>query len=142
MSQPEFRFTFKDFDAEMFFVKRLGDHGRHVHDGITDRDERRERIRYAIIDGKLDCAIIGKHPSGKAETYAQAFERYYTEPLIPPSSSHKRKATPDAVTRKTAVQDRQHQPASGNPRRGKSPGDRRVAGVDLPVEGRARRAPR
>jgi hypothetical protein len=135
MSQPEFRFTFKDFDAEEFFVRRLNDHRRAIHAGITDPDERRERIRYAILEGKLDCTIIGKSPGGKPETYTQAFERYYREPLIPTSTHHKRKATTNAVTRKKAVQDRQHQSAAGDSRRGKSPRDRRVPHIDLPVEG-------
>jgi hypothetical protein len=77
------RFDFRQFDAELWFVKRLKDLGRHVHAGITDPDERRERIRFAIIEGKLDCGIIGKSPAGKAETFAQAFERFYGEPLEP-----------------------------------------------------------
>ena len=75
-------YDFRQFDAEVFFVKRLQDHGRRVHEGITDPEERRERIRYAILEGNLDCAIIGRHPSTKKpETYAQAFERFYGEPL-------------------------------------------------------------
>lgn len=84
MSQPEFKFTFKDFDIEQWFVKRLHDHRRKIDAGITDPDERRERIRYQIIEGKLDCTIIGRHPTTKkSETYAQAFERFYGEPLEP-----------------------------------------------------------
>lgn len=84
MSQPEFKFTFKDFDVEQFFVRRLHDHRRKIDAGITDPDERRERIRFAIIEGHLDCAIIGRHPrTKKPETYGQCFERHYGEPLEP-----------------------------------------------------------
>jgi hypothetical protein len=89
MSQSEIRFTFKDFDAEEFFVKRLRDHRRQIHSGITDPEERRERIRYAILEGGLDCAIIGKSKTGKSETYAQAFERHYGEPLQPTTRKRK-----------------------------------------------------
>lgn len=76
-------FDFRQFDQELWLVKRLKELGRHIHDGITDADERRERIRYAILEGKLDCTIIGKNTAGKTETFAKAFERFYTEPLEP-----------------------------------------------------------
>jgi hypothetical protein len=81
---------FKHFDGELFFVRRLKDHGRHVFDGITDPEERRERIRFAIIEGALESAIIGKSPAGKTETYAQAFERFYGEPLQPQPKGKRR----------------------------------------------------
>lgn len=99
MSQAEMRFTSKQFDAEMFFVKRLGEHGRTVFAGITDPNERRERIRYAILEGKLDCAILGKNPKGRVETYAEAFERFYGEPLEPTSTHQPRKGTRNAQPR-------------------------------------------
>jgi hypothetical protein len=83
-------FDFRQFDTELFFVKRLKDHGRHIHDGITDPEERRERIRFAIIEGGLESTIIGKH-AGKSETYGHAFERYYGEPLEPKPKSRKGK---------------------------------------------------
>ena len=90
MSQSEMRYTFKDFDTEEFFVRRLADHRRAIHAGVTDREERRERIRFAILDGGLDCTIIGRHPvTKKPETYAAAFERYYGEPLTPKQPKRK-----------------------------------------------------
>jgi hypothetical protein len=82
---------FKRFDAEAFIVRRLAEHGKGVFAGITDPDERRERIRFAIIEGGLDCTIIGrKHDSKKPETYAEAFERLYGEPLEPKRKGNKR----------------------------------------------------
>lgn len=78
------RDMFKQFDAESFIVRRLAEHGKGVFAGVTDPDERRERIRFAIINGGLDVAIIGrKHDTKKPETYAEAFERLYGEPLEP-----------------------------------------------------------
>jgi hypothetical protein len=75
---------FKQFDAESFIVRRLADHGKGVFAGITDPDERRERIRFAIINGGLDVTIIGRKADTKRpETYAEAFERLYGEPLEP-----------------------------------------------------------
>jgi hypothetical protein len=72
---------FSQFDAEAYFVRRLAEHGRTVFAGISDPDIRRERIRQAILDGKLDCAILGRRPDGKPETYQAAFERHYQQPL-------------------------------------------------------------
>ena len=72
---------FRDFSAEAFFVRRLKEHGRQVFAGVTDPATRRERIRKAILDAKLDQTIIGRSPGGKAETYAAAFARYYGTPL-------------------------------------------------------------
>ena len=79
----QYSMQFKDFDAEAFIVRRLADHGRQVFTGVTDPAIRRERIRQAILDGKLEAAIIGKNAAGKAETYSQLFERLYGEPLTP-----------------------------------------------------------
>jgi hypothetical protein len=74
-------------------VKRLTEHRRTITAGITDRDERRERIRFAILEGGLEMTIIGRHPTTKKpETYAQAFERYYGEALEPKQRKGKRHA--------------------------------------------------
>jgi hypothetical protein len=83
MSQPQAAFTFKDFDIEEFLVKRLAEHRRQISAGVTDPALRRERIRTAIIEAGLECVIVGRAPGGRPETYAQAFERYYREPLQP-----------------------------------------------------------
>lgn len=62
-------------------VRRLGDHGRRVEDGVTDVTVRRERIRAAILEGGLGAVVAGRGASGKPETYAQVFVRLYGEPL-------------------------------------------------------------
>lgn len=74
---------FQSFDAEMYFAKRLGEHGKRVFTGLTDPTITKERIRQAIIDSKVDCTIIGRAPNGKPETYSQSFQRFYGEPLVP-----------------------------------------------------------
>lgn len=83
MSQPEFAFSFKAFNAEEFFARRLHDHRRAIHAGVTDAATRQERIRQAILTGGLDCTIIGRDGKGKPETYGQAFERHFGTPLVP-----------------------------------------------------------
>lgn len=83
MSQSDFAFEFKSFDAEEFFVKRLRDHRRTIHAGVTDTTTRKERIRAAILAGHLDCVIIGRNAAGKPETYSECFARHYGEPLAP-----------------------------------------------------------
>jgi len=82
-------FTFKQFDVEAYFERRLKDHGREISVGITNADERRERIRYAILECVLECTIIGRKPDGRSETYGAAFERFYGEPLLPKSAKEK-----------------------------------------------------
>lgn len=74
---------FKHHDVEMFFAKRLADHGVRIFEGLTDPATRKERIRAAILEARLDCTIIGRAPSGKPETYSQSFGRFYGEPLVP-----------------------------------------------------------
>jgi hypothetical protein len=44
---------------------------------------RKERFRKAIIDGNLDCVLLGKARDGKPLNYARAFERLYGESLNP-----------------------------------------------------------
>jgi len=66
-------------DAEAWLAKRLGEHG--FNEGLTTVELRRERLREAIYKiGPL--VIVGRNPkTGKAETYAQAFERLYGVPF-------------------------------------------------------------
>lgn len=87
MSQESLQF--KSFDVEMFFVRRLKEHGKRCFEGVTWPEITKERIRQAIIDSKVDCGIIGRAPNGKPETYAQSFERFYQEPLVPKTSRRK-----------------------------------------------------
>jgi hypothetical protein len=88
MTQADLAFTFKAFDAEQFFMRRLHDHRCSIFAGTTDSSTRKERIRAAIIDGDLASTIIGKTKAGKAETYSQFFERHYGEPLTPKGKRH------------------------------------------------------
>jgi hypothetical protein len=81
---------FRHFDAESYFVKRLGEHGQTVYLVRTDPDDRRERIRAAIMVGHLECTILGRRSDGKPENYADAFERLYGEPLTPRKHRGKR----------------------------------------------------
>jgi hypothetical protein len=74
---------FKHFDVEMYFARRLAEHGRHVFTGLSDPTIRKDRIRQAILDAHMDCTIIGKNAAGKPETYAICFERLFHEPLVP-----------------------------------------------------------
>jgi hypothetical protein len=90
MSQPEFSFSFKAFDVEAHFAKRLADHGKRVFEGATDPQLRKERIRQAIIESRMDCTVIGRNAAGKPETYAQLFERHFGEPLQPIKRKGKR----------------------------------------------------
>jgi len=80
-------------NTDAHFVKRLKDHGRELAATIADPEELRERIRFAIIECGLDCAIFGRSPAGKVETYAQAFERHYQEPLEPTTRKRKPKCS-------------------------------------------------
>lgn len=77
-------------NAEAWLAKRLGEHGAGVFTGLTDPDIRRERIREAITANLLELVIIGA-TDRKPETYEQAFERVYGEPL----KATKRKARTD-----------------------------------------------
>jgi hypothetical protein len=73
---------FREIDGELYLARRLEDHGYHVFLGNTTREMRKTRLREAIRETGRDIAIIGRNPrSGKAETYAQAFERLYGEKL-------------------------------------------------------------
>jgi hypothetical protein len=81
---------FKTIDAEMWLLGRLQHHLAQVFTGATDPDVRRERVRRAIILGELDSIILGKRAGGGSETYAQAFERLYGQPLHPPKPKGKK----------------------------------------------------
>lgn len=74
-------FSFHDFDVENWFARRLKEHGREIFFGSTTPAERKERIRAAILERGVDVAIIGKLANGKPETYAEAFQRFFKEPL-------------------------------------------------------------
>lgn len=52
--------------------------------GITTADERRELLRRHLLDHDLELAIAGRAEGGKAETWAELFERAYGQPLLRP----------------------------------------------------------
>lgn len=83
--------SFKKLDAEMWLLGRLQHHLAQIFTGETDDDVRRERVRRAIILGELDSIILGKRAGGGSETYAQAFERLYGEPLHKPKLKGEKK---------------------------------------------------
>ncbi|MGB6488766.1 MAG: hypothetical protein WBE91_17940 [Steroidobacteraceae bacterium] len=70
-----------DLTCERWLIRRLGDHGRRIEDGVTDVTVRRERIRAAILEGGLGAVVAGRGVSGKPEAYAQVFARLYGEAL-------------------------------------------------------------
>lgn len=88
-------------DAEMWLAGRMREHGvDSVFDGVTDSDVRKQRFRQHIIEGGLEMVMACHAQDGRtAETYAEAFERIYGEPLeLAAVKRHKRarKATPEA----------------------------------------------
>jgi hypothetical protein len=82
-------YDLQQFDREIGFAKRFSEHGVSIFEGRTDPNERRERIRDAIIDCGLGETTIWKHADGRCETYRQAFERFYGEPLEAKSQERK-----------------------------------------------------
>ncbi len=66
---------------EIWLAQRLERHGVAVLAGITTSNDRRERIRTAILEHCLSAVIAGSR-ARKPETYAQLFERLYGEPLV------------------------------------------------------------
>lgn len=92
MTQPDLfkhpqAYGLQEFDIERYFAVRLKQHGSKIDifAGSTTFEIRRERIRTAIIEGHFDVTVIGRNPSGAAETYEKLFARYYGEPLEPRS---------------------------------------------------------
>jgi len=63
------------FDGESELAKRCGI--TNLWDGDTTAESRRERVRVAVLE--RDPAIAWRGPTGKPETYAEAFARIYGE---------------------------------------------------------------
>lgn len=51
--------------------------------GITTAEQRREKIRAAIVDQQRALSIAGKRKGQPAETWKALFERLYRIPLNP-----------------------------------------------------------
>lgn len=75
--------NFSALDAEILMSERLSQHGVRIFLGDTVAATRKQRFRETILERGLDCTIFGRAPSGKPETYAQAFERLMGEPFQP-----------------------------------------------------------
>lgn len=89
MSQLGFQLQVNDLGPAELFVKRLNEQRRPIAHGTSI-----EQIRAAILAGGVDWAIFGRAPNRKPETYAQAFERLFGEPLVPkPLKGKERKST-------------------------------------------------
>lgn len=64
------------FDGERELAKRCG--VEDIYAGDTTTDSRRERVRALVLE--RDPVIAWRGPTGKPETYAEAFARIYGEP--------------------------------------------------------------
>ena len=63
------------FDGETELARRCGI--ENIFAGDTTTESRRERVREAVLG--LDPAIAWRGPTGKPETYAEAYARIYGE---------------------------------------------------------------
>lgn len=84
MSQLGFPLHARDLSAAELFAKRLTEH-RHPIVGTSVTD-----LRAAILAAACDLTIFGRAPNRKPETYAQAFERHFGEPLVPKTKGKSR----------------------------------------------------
>ena len=69
-------------NAEAWLIYRLGKLAKHIEDGVTTPEIRRDRLRALLIRERLEMAIAGRGEGGKPETFARVFERIFGEPLI------------------------------------------------------------
>lgn len=65
--------------TEAWIARRL--HRPDLFAGVTTAEERRERVRAAILDGRMAEAIAGKRRDASCESWSQLFHRVYGEPL-------------------------------------------------------------
>lgn len=72
--------VFDQLDGERWLIRRLGEHGTTVLNGVTDEALRIERVRAAITENGLEHVICGS-VKGKPSSYSQAFVRLYRQPL-------------------------------------------------------------
>lgn len=85
-AQPLQHDLLRTLESEAWLVKRLREQGVSLDEcskvlaGVTDTDERRERLRHTILSNGMSTVIVGRH-HGKSENYQQCFERLYGEKL-------------------------------------------------------------
>lgn len=65
--------------TESWIARRLN--RPELFGGVTTADERRERVRAAILAGRMAEAIAGKCEGEACETWREVFARVYGEPL-------------------------------------------------------------
>lgn len=65
--------------GEGWFACRLGLDDLFAGDAPVEL--RRERVRAVLEEGGMGLLIAGRGPTGKCESYAQAFERIYGQKL-------------------------------------------------------------
>lgn len=65
--------------VESWIARRLG--RPDLFAGVTTADERRERVRQAILDARATHAIAGKRKVGGCLTWADLFAEQYGQPL-------------------------------------------------------------
>jgi hypothetical protein len=65
--------------VEEWIVQRLRE--PTLFDGVTTADERKQRVRAAILGRDAAAAIAGKRPDASCETWTDLFQRVYGEPL-------------------------------------------------------------
>lgn len=68
--------------VELWICRALS--ARTLLDGLTTAEERRERVRHAILDGGLVNEWALNTRERGLESWAQVFARVYGQPLIPP----------------------------------------------------------
>lgn len=66
--------------VELWLARRLG-LPLNWAAGVTTRDQRRDRIRAAILAKGLANDVAGKRPNKTPETWAQLFQRVYGRQL-------------------------------------------------------------
>lgn len=72
------------FYGELYFLNLLGHDGMSAAiAGVTMPDERRERIRVAIIESDRANELLPASSSGIVETLSQRWTRFYGLPFYP-----------------------------------------------------------
>lgn len=86
-----------NLEAESFLLERLKDHGIDVYADGPVFAHFRDRLRKVITDNRIGPVIVGRR-EGRPESYQQAFERLYGEPLKAKASKHKSPVPPGTNT--------------------------------------------
>jgi hypothetical protein len=77
MSQIALQLPIKDLTPAEWFQRRLSQHGVSVSPPAVSVAD----IRALILTAGFEYTVIGRAPDRRPETYAQAFERLFHEPL-------------------------------------------------------------